>query len=245
MMDQIESTITERFENIVRRYPNRLAVKMGDVASTYSELNNAANRIAHTIIENRGIGNEPIALLFEHGIDVIIAILGVLKAGKFYVAIDRSFPEARVDFILNDSQAKLLITNRLNIDLARKYRTDYRNVININELHDSEYCDNLDVPITPNDLRTLRYTSGSTGTPKGVICRHGTLLHDILMGKDVHLDDRFSLIHSVAFGSSNIHLFDSLLTGASLFPFDVKHSGIEAFACWLRKLAWRDCWRCS
>ena len=237
MMEQIESTVTERFENIVRRYPDRLAVKMGDVALTYNELNKAANRIGHAIIDKRGLGSEPIALMFEHGIDAVAAIFGVLKAGKFYVALDGSFPESRVDFILNDSQTNLIVTNETSVELARKHVNESRRIINIGECYSSQHCDNLKTPIASNDLRTLRYTSGSTGSPKGVIYKHGTLLHDISMGKEVDIDDRLSLIHSLAFGSSNTHLFDSLLTGASLFPFDVKQHNVEEFTLWLQENA--------
>ena len=71
-----------RFEKIVRLYPDRLAVKMGEYALTYDELNRYANRIGRAILQQRGSGSEPIALLFEHGIDVIAAMMGVLKAGN-------------------------------------------------------------------------------------------------------------------------------------------------------------------
>jgi len=82
--EEVEQSITERFEKIVRQYPERLAVKAGDRALTYDQLNQAVNRIARSILDKRGAGTEPVALLFEHGIDGIAAILGVLKAGKFY-----------------------------------------------------------------------------------------------------------------------------------------------------------------
>jgi len=84
--EEIECSIPERFERIARLYSDQIAVKAGDRALTYAELNRYANRIAWAIIEKRGPGSEPIALLFDHGIDVIAALLGVLKAGKFYVA---------------------------------------------------------------------------------------------------------------------------------------------------------------
>src|SRR4029077_8512827 len=94
-LENVENSIPERFEKIVRLYPGRLAVKSGDRTLTYDELNGAANRVAQAILEKRGPGSEPIALLFEHGIDVITAIFGVLKAGKFYFALDPSNPLER------------------------------------------------------------------------------------------------------------------------------------------------------
>ena len=81
--EEIEQSIPERFEKIVRRYPDRLAMKIGDRALTYAELNQAANRIARGILDRQGLRQEPVVVLFEQGVEAIAAILGVLKAGKF------------------------------------------------------------------------------------------------------------------------------------------------------------------
>ena len=93
--EAIEQSIPDRFERIVHLYPHRLAVKAGDRSLTYDALNRVANRIARAIVAKRRTGSEPIALLFEHGIDAITAIFGTLKTGKFYVALDPSFPAQR------------------------------------------------------------------------------------------------------------------------------------------------------
>src|SRR5215510_2435367 len=90
-----EKSVSEHFENTVRKYGDRLALKFGTHALTYNELNQASNRIGRRILENRGRESEPIALLFERGIDAITAIFGTLKTGKFYVALDPNFPAQR------------------------------------------------------------------------------------------------------------------------------------------------------
>jgi acyl carrier protein len=97
--EEVEQSIPQRFQKIVGLYSSRVAVKMGDRSLTFEGLNQAANQIA------RGCGSEPIALLFEHGLDAIAAILGVLKAGKFYVALAPSFPPDRKAYMLEDSGA--------------------------------------------------------------------------------------------------------------------------------------------
>ena len=86
--EDIEQSIPDRFEEEVDRYPNRLAVKTGSEQLTYDELNKAANQVAQAILAQMGAENEPIALLFEHGVPAITAILGVLKAGKIYVPLE-------------------------------------------------------------------------------------------------------------------------------------------------------------
>ena len=122
--EEIEQSIPHRFEKMVSLYPQRLAVKADGHALTYETLNQAANRIARAILAKREPGNEPTALLFEHGIDAIKAILATLKAGKSYVALDPSFPRERITFVLRDSRAGLIVTNNRNVNLARSLSED-------------------------------------------------------------------------------------------------------------------------
>ena len=96
--EDIEQSIPERFEQMVRTYPDRLAIKSNNHELTYDELNKAANRVANSILGRRGEGQEPIALLLDQGAPAITSILGVLKAGKIYVPLDPSFPRARTSY---------------------------------------------------------------------------------------------------------------------------------------------------
>ena len=122
--EDVETSIPERFEKIVGRCPDRLAVKIRNRTLTYQELNHAANRVAHAILAQRGETQEPIALLMEHDSPLIVAIVGVLKAGKICVVLDPSFPKARSAFLMEDSQAGLLITDSKNLSLAKEYARD-------------------------------------------------------------------------------------------------------------------------
>jgi len=93
--EEIEQSIPERFEKIVRQFPDRVAVKTRNSTQTYDELNKAANRIARAILTECGEDNEPIAVLLEQGAAAIAAILAALKAGKIVVFLDSSYPCAR------------------------------------------------------------------------------------------------------------------------------------------------------
>lgn len=235
--EYVARSIPERFEEIVRRYPNRLAVKMAD-RLTYEQLNRAANRIAWAILENRGEAKESVALLFEHGIEVIAAILGVLKAGKFYVVLEHSYPPQRLGHILQESEAALLLTNKRNLSLAHQLETGGSRVLNIDDLDDLQPQENLNLAIAPGDFANIIYTSGSTGEPKGVVGTHLNVLDSHMVNPDaitIVPDDRLSLLHSVSFHAAHGHLFQSLLNGASLFPFDVKSTGVHRLAEWLRE----------
>ena len=232
----IESSIPGRFESVVARYPERLAVKMRERALTYTELNRAANRIARAVLSQTGPGSEPVAILFEHGIDVIAAILGVLKAGKFYVAIDSSFPAERVGYILKDSQARLIVTNQRNIGLASSHAGCACAFLNIDEIDSRFTEENLAIPIAADDLLLIGYTSGSTGVPKGVVATHSVVAQTVRSAaerKRICVDDRLTLLQLLAFGSGHGHLYISLLNGAAVFPFDAKMAGVESLAQWL------------
>ena len=117
---EIEQSIPERFEEQVRKYPDRLAVRSRNCQLTYDELNQAANQVAHAIREQLGLGQGPVALLLEQSVQMICSILGVLKAGRTLVPLDPSFPRERVNFMLAQSKGELLITNERNMSLAQE-----------------------------------------------------------------------------------------------------------------------------
>ena len=237
-IEDVETSIPARFEKIVRMYPNRLAVKDLRRSVTYDELNKAANRIAHSILEKRGHVSEPVVLLFEHGIQVIAAIFGVLKAGKFYVVIDPSAPLERIHSIVDDSGADLIVTNSRNADLANELKHATCALVNCDKLSDFYPSDNIFQAVLPDDLATICYTSGSTGEPKGVVEVHRNALHSVKLFTErtcICVHDRFTLLHSLSFASGHRHLRAALLNGASLFPFDIKSEGMRRLANWLEE----------
>jgi amino acid adenylation domain-containing protein len=238
-IEDVETSIPARFEKIVGMCPDRLAIKMGNRALTYDELNKAANRIAWAILERCGERREPIALLFAHDIEVVCAILGVLKAGKFYIALDPSVPLQRLAYILDETECSWILTNERKLHLVRQLLGDTRGMINIDELPSSLPFEEPKIAVSPDDLSTITYTSGSTGNPKGVIETHRCRLHNVMVfTNDPHhicADDRLSLIHSVSFASGEIQLYRALLNGAALLPFDLRFDGIERLASWLRE----------
>ena len=233
--DQIDQSIPARFEKIVRMYPNRLALKMGDQALTYEELNRYANRISRAILEQRGPGSEPIALLFEHGIDAIAAIFAVLKAGKFFLALNPASPEERNARALADSGTPLVVTNARHQSLVETLGRRLVPSVNIENLGKND-------PTNPvlhrptADIAVLTYTSGSTGEPKGVVQTHRHLLHSFRIQTDemrITIDDRVSLLHSLSFATAYSNLLAGLLNGAALFPLDMKTAAHSELTRWV------------
>lgn len=232
-----ELVVPELFERIVQKYPQRTAIKSKNRSVTFDALNKAANRIGRVILDALGPGNEPVGLLLGNGIDAVAALLGVLKTGKYYVAIDPSFPLPRIEYMLRDTEARLLVTDNKN-------RTIFDSVVagehctglEIDQIDTRVPDHNLGLTIPMNSNLNILYTSGSTAEPKGVVRTHEYIIEQSsnhIEYASVGPEDRLSLLHSISFGSAEANLYRSLLSGASLFPFDVKGEGVSQLVPWV------------
>ncbi len=234
--EETEQSISDRFEKVVRKHPGRLAVKTKKHALSYNELNMAANRIGQAILMKRGEQEEAVSLLFRHDAPMIAAIFGVLKTGKMYVPLDSSFPRARLEYILQDSQTKLIVTDNENLPLAKELASNRHQLMNIDDLDDSLSTEQIGLSISPDSPIYILYTSGSTGQPKGVLQNHRHRLHDIMIhtnGLHICPDDRLILLYSCSTGMGATVLFSALLNGAAIYPYDLKEEGMGALSDWL------------
>src|SRR5262245_3036276 len=233
---EVEQSVPQRFEAQARRYPDRLAVKTRAHAWTYAELKRHANRLAQAILTQRGDGAEPIAVLIDQGAPAIAAIFGVLKAGKFFVPLDPTFPRARLTAMLEDAQTSLLVTDNVQAVLAAELAHDRCRVLNIETLDVSLSPENPGVACSPDTLAYLLYTSGSTGQPKGVIQNHRNVLHQAMrLANAYHIcaDDRATLLASLSAAAAMSDLYSILLNGAALYPVNIKQEGLTSLASWL------------
>ena len=165
--EEVEQSIGHRFEDQVRKYTDRLAIKTGSEQLTYDELNRSANRVAHAILAYRRERQEPVALVLEHGLPEIVGTLACLKAGKIYLQIDRSLPGDRIAFMLEDSGAGLILTNVGTFPLAENLACNRYHFLNIDALDPTISDENPHLPISPDAAAHIIYTSGSTGPAKG------------------------------------------------------------------------------
>ena len=230
--EEIEQSIPERFEKIVRKHPGRLAVKARASSLTYAALNQAANQIAHAIlIQSGGKAEESIGCLLSTGAARSAAMLGVFKAGKIYVFLNPSFPEGRIKFMLRDSQSTVILTDNDHLSMAKGFVEDGVRLINVDDLDSSLSINNPGVFISPTAYAWISYTSGSTGQPKGVVQNHRNLLHLFMtQTNELHICSEDRLL---TLTSSAGEVLLAILNGASIFPVNIQKEGMAGLSDWL------------
>lgn len=236
--EDVERGIPSCFEKQVAEGPDRLAVKDGQRSLTYAELNRSANRLARAILARGSDRSRPVAVLLPHGADAVIAILAALKAGRIYVAIDPSYPRERVEYLLEDSQAELLVSNDALLPALGELAPSGFPLVNADHVDPGLADANLSLPLGPDAIAGIFYTSGSTGRPKGVIYPHRATLHGkMTLINAYHLcaTDRVAQTVSFSMSASLNYFLSPLLVGAATLPFDVRNRGLGALARWLRQ----------
>jgi amino acid adenylation domain-containing protein len=198
--------------------PHKRAISSGSVSMTYGELNKRANQLAWHIISKGVVPGSVIGICIERSCEMAVSVLGILKAGCCYLPIDPSLPSERIDYMLEDSAAKFMITQESYREKFQGFKHDEivfidneRDIIGkLDEKTPSLNADN-------QSLAYLMYTSGSTGRPKGVKVPHQSVVNFILsMAKKpgFHSDDRLLAVTTLSFDISVLEVFLPLSTGA-------------------------------
>lgn len=215
-------TVVQLFENQVESTPNKIAVRMNGNTITYQELNARANQLAWKL---RSMGIKPndiVSILPQRSIQMIVAILAILKAGAAYSPIDPSYPTQRIQYIVSDSKAKLIICVNENPPEGMQIP-----VINLTEdISLTEKNCNLEYVNTKNDLAYIIYTSGTTGKPKGVAVAHYNLVNLVrAYTEEYHMTNEDTVLQfaSIAFDQAVWDIFNILLIGGTLclMPYDL------------------------
>ena len=173
-------------EEMVEKYPDNLAVAGKDGEYTYKKFNESANKVAHALIENKVDLGDRVIMLMPRRASAYFVREGILKSGGAFVAIDPKYPDDRIEYIITDSDAKVLITTK-EIEEEKKEllnKTGIK-VLRIEEILESKKVDNLNVDIPMSSLAYVIYTSGSTGKPKGVMISHKNLSNYVLDGTNL------------------------------------------------------------
>jgi len=204
-----DKTIAQLFEEQVEKTPDNIAVIFENQKLTYMELNEKANSLANYLRNNGIERNNIVGIMVNRSLEMIISILAVLKSGGTYIPIDPEYPQDRIEYMLNNSNSKLLLTQKhlentvsfekkIFVDLSNSqiYSLDKNNLTNISQ---------------PEDLAYVIYTSGSTGLPKGVMLKQINIVNFIYgVIKELKFTSN-DVIVSITTISFDIFVLESLL----------------------------------
>ena len=219
----LDQRVHELFVAQARKTPNRIALVQGSRQLTYGELNERANRLTRYLVRNGVEIESRVCICLEPGVEMIVAVLAVLKAGAAYVPLDPAYPDSRLAFMLNDCGARVLLTEsrlldgRLPHDSVRTICLDTQS----EEIARESTADPA-VSISGNNLIYVIYTSGSTGRPKGAGVMHGgfvNLVNWFVSEFDLTEREQVLIISSFSFDLTQKDIFAPLTIGAQLhFP---------------------------
>jgi amino acid adenylation domain-containing protein/non-ribosomal peptide synthase protein (TIGR01720 family) len=214
-----DKTVQELFEEQVSRTPDNMALVFEDNEITFRVLNESSNQLA-LVLRDRGVKPDSmVGIMVDRSIEMMVGILGILKSGGAYLPIDAEYPEERIRYMLKDSSAELLLTERKYIDhLGEAFPTlladDNGIYINIDKSHKN--VENIN---TSRDLAYIMYTSGSMGIPKSVMVEHMSINRLVLHSNYVELskDTRILQTGAPVFDATTFEIWGSLLNGGQLF----------------------------
>ncbi|QED47026.1 non-ribosomal peptide synthetase [Cytobacillus dafuensis] len=210
-----ELTIQEAFEIQVNTQPDKIAVISQGQPMTYKELNDKANRLAH-FLKDKGVQeDESIGILMEQTEDMIVSILGVLKAGASYLPLNLEYPADRLKYLLEDSKTRFIIVDKSyeeNLDFQGEF-------ISVDTFPFFDWSgENLEVSNSPSNLAYIMYTSGTTGNPKGVMVTHRNVNSLVLHPNYVGFEetDQILLTGASSFDATTFEIWGALLNGLTV-----------------------------
>lgn len=230
------------FERSAANFPDCVAIEQGEIKYSYLQVEKLANQLAHFLIQKGIKPEEKVVILMPRSAEVPIAMLGVLKAGGAYIPLDPEIPADRVNFIMEDSGAKMIITSDLILERIGSKISDYPyfNFDHVEVLNEFSDTKPVGISRSENDLCYIIYTSGTTGKPKGVLLEHQNAVNYIYSAQRIYpIDntDRALQGFSVSFDASVEEIWVPLSVGATIVigTFEIMRSG-DKLASILNKL---------
>ncbi|MBV9788832.1 MAG: amino acid adenylation domain-containing protein, partial [Chloroflexi bacterium] len=224
--------IHQLFEAQAARAPESIAVTLGNVELRYAELNRRANQLAHTL-RARGVGPDVcVGICLEREPELLVAILGVLKAGGAYLPLDPSYPGERLITMLRDACAPLVLTHSRLLGALPDDVAEFLCLDAEAQTIARQPSENLVSDTTAQSLAYVMYTSGSTGQPKGIAVPHQAVVRLVQQTNYAQFgpDERVLQLAPLAFDASTFELWGALLNGATLVLYPEARPSLDRLA---------------
>ncbi len=206
------STIHQLFEEQVSRHPHQPAISFEGESLTYQELNDKSDQLFRKLLTHlNGKEEVLIGIIMDRSVELVASMLAVLKAGCAYVPIDPEYPEERINFIIQDSKMKIILTGNSSQLVSEWLPKDVVSIDVTSKELPEQSEEPVDVNTSPSNLAYLIYTSGSTGNPKGVMVEHKSIInfvHGII--NRISIPEDFSML-SLTTASFDIFVLETLL----------------------------------
>jgi amino acid adenylation domain-containing protein/thioester reductase-like protein len=231
-----EETLVSLFKKQAILHPENMAAVYQDSRISYRELDQKSSQLANVLLEKGVKEGIFVPVWLDRSLEWLVAILGILKTGAAYVPIDPSYPVKRVEYILADTSAEILITDtHRGNSLTEEVNAEIFHLDNTESLSDLS-AELPDITISQDSLAYTIYTSGSTGNPKGVMVSHHSIQHLVTWHNQYfHVDDtsHLTLVAGLAFDISVWETWSALIAGAVIYIADsedrVEASGLVNF----------------
>ncbi len=230
----------DALDEVTRARPEHVAIEDDERALTFQELMHAIDGVASAVRASEPDSTAAVTVVVDHGIDAVIAILGVITAGRIAVPVDARDPLDRLTEIHRDAQSSLVVTHQQCVAAAQSLAVGSPILL----------IDDLDPIDKPGDRAAvdavadaagpalLLFTSGSSGTPKGVVIGGSKVVDNALQVAYVHElgpDDRMAVPGSLAFGAAHTRIFAALISGARACLYDLRERGSSGIPEWVNK----------
>jgi amino acid adenylation domain-containing protein len=217
-----EKPLHQLFEESAAAHPDKIALRFHHTALTYTELNNSANRLANELLKKGVKTGDIIGLALDRSAELVISLLAILKTGAAYVPLDPEYPKDRIEFMLDDSGAVILLTS---VKYKGHFASNTTEVLIEDALSDqsNSSINSPGVNVTGQDLAYVLYTSGSTGKPKGVQIAHHSLvnlMYSFQKTPGITADDITLAVATISFDIAGIDIYLPLCSGAQIIMAD-------------------------
>ena len=234
--EAVERSIGERFREVAAAHPDTVALRSPAGAWTFTELEAASNRFANAVLGRLGDGEEPVALLFDHDGPLVVAMLGVLKAGKLVLVLDPEATPELTGSLLADSGARLLVADEHRLPAAFDLAGAGVTVVRDSALVEGAADDAPATEVGPERGAMLAYTSGTSGSAKAAVIPHRALLHLMRGATDalaISPGDTLPMLFPVSLAVAAYPMFLPLLNGGTLTTRDVRGLGLADLGKWI------------